>query len=153
MTTHDYLYVCVQAGVALSGFAALAIALRSRADREHTDYERRVVASMTPTRIATCVPAPPTRRRRSAAIVIYAMSVVVRSAIAQRHPEAGRVAGRHVVLVLFVLGTPVMLAPLFNVVPLGISQGPHWYLLAVTWLLSSAGYIFWFLVRAWVRAA
>ena len=61
--------------------------------------------------------------------------------------------GRRMSLVLFVLGTPATFAPILNVLPLGTSQGPHWYLLAVTWLLASAGYIFWFLLRAWVRTA
>ena len=89
----------------------------------------------------------------SAAYFIYAVSVVARSALAQKRPEAQRMIDRRISLVLFALGTPATFAPILNVLPLGISQGPHWYLLAVTWLLASAGYIFWFLLRAWVRAA
>jgi hypothetical protein len=88
----------------------------------------------------------------SAAIVIYAISIVIRSAIARGRPEAREMIDGRIALVLFVLGTPATLSPVFNLLPLGISPGPHWYLLAVTWMLASAGYIFWFLLRAWVRA-
>ena len=166
MTAHNYLYACVEAGVALSGFAALAIALRSRGDREYTAYERTLVASLIERgllaalfSLAPMLVGSFTSTEQaawsvcSAAFFIYAVSVVARSAIARKEPEAQRMVGRRMSLVLFVLGTPATFAPILNVLPLGTSQGPHWYLLAVTWLLASAGYIFWFLLRAWVRAA
>ena len=34
-----------------------------------------------------------------------------------------------------------------------LEQSVWWYLLALTWLLTSAGYVFFFVVRGWVRAA
>ena len=166
MTAQDYLYACVEAGVALSGFAALAIALRSREEREYTEYERTFIASLIERGLVAALFAlapmlvgsfTSTERAAwsvcSATLFIYAVSVVVRSAIARKEPEAQRLIGRRMSLALFALGTPATLAPILNVLPLGTSQGPHWYLLAVTWLLASAGYIFWFLLRAWVRAA
>ena len=166
MTAHNYLYACVEAGVALSGFAALAIALRSSGDREYTAYERTLVASLIERgllaalfALAPMLVGSFTSTEQvawsvcSAAFFIYAVSVVARSAIARKEPEAQRMVGHRMSLVLFVLGTPATFAPILNVLPLGTSQGPHWYLLAVTWLLASAGYIFWFLLRAWVRAA
>jgi len=165
VTAQDYLYACVEAGVALSGFAALAIALRSRGEREYTAYERKLVASLIERGLLAALFAlapmlvgsfTSTERAAwsvcSAALFIYAVSVVVRSALIQKETEAQRMVGRRTFLALFVLGTPATFAPILNVLPLGTSQGPHWYLLAVTWLLASAGYIFWFLVRAWVRA-
>lgn len=88
----------------------------------------------------------------SAAILIYAASVIVRSTISRTRPEARQIIDHRIALVLLVVGTPVTLAPIFNVLPLGVSPGPHWYLVAVTWMLASAGYIFWFLLRDWVRA-
>jgi len=166
VTAHDYLYACVEAGVALSGFAALAIALRSRGDREYTAYERTLVASLIERGLMAALFAlapmlvgsfTSTEQSAwsvcSAALFIYAVSVVVRSAISRKEPEAQRMIDRRVAMVLFALGTPATFAPILNVVPLGTSQGPHWYLLAITWMLASAGYIFWFLLRAWVRDA
>ncbi|MFK7899041.1 MAG: hypothetical protein AB8G23_24640 [Myxococcota bacterium] len=166
MTEQEYLYACVEAGVAISGFSALAIALRSRDDREHTAYERTLVASLIERGLLAALFAllpmlvgsfTSTEQAAwsvcSAAIFVYAVSVVVRSVIARREPEARRMVGRRTSLVLFALGTPATFAPILNVLPLGVSQGPHWYLLAVTWVLASSGYIFWFLLRAWVRAA
>ena len=166
MTAQDYLYACVEAGVALSGFAALAIALRSRGDREYTAYERTLVASLiergllaalfalAPMLVGSFTSSEETAWLLcSGAFFVYAVSVVVRSAIGRKEVEAQRMVSRRLSLVLFALGTPATFAPVLNVLPLGTSQGPHWYLLAVTWLLVSAGYIFWFLLRGWVRSA
>ncbi len=53
MDGSDYLYACVEAGVAISGFAALALAIRSRTPTEYTAVDRLLVASLIERGLAT----------------------------------------------------------------------------------------------------
>ena len=46
MEGEDYLYACVEAGVALAGFSALMIALRQRGPSQLSTYDRAVIATL-----------------------------------------------------------------------------------------------------------
>ena len=117
MTEPEYLYACVEAGVALSGFAALAVAFRSRGQQEHSAYERTLVANMIERGLVAALFAlapmlvgsfVSTDRAAwsvcSAAIALYSATVVTRSAIAWKNePEAIPMVGRRTFVVLMVL--------------------------------------------------
>ena len=89
----------------------------------------------------------------SGIFILYGITLVVRAFSSRRVAEIRQLAERHLFLPLFLTGILVLLTQLFNLVPIGMSQGPSWYLLGVTWLLFSAGYVFCFILRAWVRSA
>ena len=166
MNAEDYLYACVEAGIALSGFAALALAIRSRTGANYTPYERGLVASLverglvaallglTPLLLQSFQLAEQAVWGASSGLfLLYGASIVARSVAARRQPDSESFVGRRVFIPIFAVGIVVMSTQLFNILPLGIEQGAHWFLLANTWLLLSAGYLFWFFLRAWVRAA
>lgn len=166
MNIEEYLYACVEAGVALSGFAALALAIRSRSNRDYTPYERAMIASLIERGLASAGFALIPLLLRSFELheqsvwplcsglfFVYGGSIVVRAIPASRTDDFQELVGSRIFLPIFAIGVAVLLAQLINVLPIGVTQGARWYLLAITWLLFSAGYVFLFILRAWVRAA
>lgn len=166
MDGSDYLYACVEAGVALSGFAALALAIRSRTTAEYTAYERLLVSNIVERGLAGALLAllpillhsfglkdGALWAASSGIFFAYGVSVVVRAIAARRNRESRDMVSNNVFVALFTTGCLVVLLQFANALNIGIEQSVSWYLLAVTWLLFSAGYRFWFFLRAWVRAA
>jgi len=166
VNTEDYLYACVEAGVALSGFAALALAIRSRDEATHTPYERALVASLVERGlVAALLALMPLLLESfqldqqtlwaacSGAFLLYGATIVFRGIRFRQLTEAEGFVERHIFIALFATGVLVLITQLFNIVSLGFEPGARWFLLGVTWLLFSAGYVFWFFLRAWVRSA
>ena len=92
MDGSEYLYSCVEAGVALSGFAALTLAIRSRSGAEYTEYERKLVASLIERGLMAALLAllplllrsfslqePTVWALSSGTFVVYGLSLVVRA--------------------------------------------------------------------------
>jgi len=166
LNIEDYLYACVEAGVGLSGFAALALAIRSRSTDAYTPYERIQISNLIERGLASAafaliplllrsfqVDERSIWRLCSGLFFIYGVTFVVRGLRARRVDELRELVGPRLFLPIFSIGVVVLLSQLINILPIGVEPGERWYLLAVTWLLFSAGYVFWFILRAWVRAA
>lgn len=163
----DYLYACVEAGVGLSGFAALALAVRSRATQDYTSHERILIANLVERGLVSAALALMPLLLQSFHVgeravwslcsglfFVYGVSIVVLGIRARRSAGFRELAiGPRLFVPIFSIGVVVWLTQLVNVLPVGIERGPQWYLLAITWLLLSAGYVFWFILRAWIRSA
>lgn len=166
MNTEDYLYACVEAGVALSGFAALALAIRSRREAEYAATERLIIATLVERGLAGALFALAPLLLESfevaeravwsvcsGAFFVYGISISLRTTRLRRTYTGPELLEARIYHSLGVLAVLVFLAQLLNVLPMGVPQGAHWYLLAVTWLISTAGLYFWVILRSWVRAA
>ena len=166
MDGSDYLYACVEAGVALSGFAALALAIRSRTTVEYTAFERLSVATLVERGLAVAFLAllplllhsfslndGTLWAASSGTFFAYGVSTLVRGFRARRSGVNRDLASLKVLNALLAAGCVVLLLQVANALNVGVDQGVSWYLLAVTWLLFSAAYRFWFFLASWVRAA
>jgi hypothetical protein len=90
----------------------------------------------------------------SGSFVAYAISIAMRSWHSLRLDQAGSQLLSGVLFYpLMALALVIIAVQALHAVGLGLQQSVWWHLLAVTWLLASAGYLFVFVLRAWVRAA
>jgi hypothetical protein len=163
----DYLYACVEAGVAVSGFSALIIAFRRREPAQFSAFDRQLVASLVERGLmAAFFSLLPillfglglSERfvwlLSSGSFVVYGVSIVMRTWRPLRLDRAGSqfLSGPLCYLLMTVALTLISVQAL-HAIGLGLKQSVWWHLLAVTWFLASAGYLFVFVLRAWVRAA
>jgi hypothetical protein len=163
----DYLYACVEAGVALSGFSALIIALRRREPLQFSAYDRQLVANLVERGLmAAFFSLLPillfglgfSERLvwlfSSGAFVAYGISIAIRSWRSRLPDQAdSQLVSGALFYPLMAVGLALIAVQALHAVGLGLQQSVWWHLLAVTWLLTSAGYLFVFVLRAWVRAA
>ena len=151
--------------MAISGFAALALAIRSRTTAEYTAFERNLVASLVERGLAVAFLAllplllhsfgladGAIWAGSSGTFLAYGVWTLARGIRARRTGVNQDLASRRVLNALLAAGVVVLLLQLANALNVGVDQGVSWYLLAVTWLLFSAAYRFWFFLAAWVRA-
>jgi hypothetical protein len=157
------MYTSAEIGVALAGFAALVILFRQRQDSLLSNTDRLVVASLVERglmaaffsflpillfglglaeRIMWFI--------SSGAFVAYGVSIMIRSIRARK--ISGPVAPNPAFYILFAIGALIVALQICHALGIGIKQSVWWYLVALTWLLVSAGYRFYFVLRGWVRA-
>ena len=167
MEGSEYLLTCAEIGVALAGFAALVIVVRQRAAEELSPNDRMLVASLIERGLMAAlfsfIPLLLSGLGLSAGVVwfwasgtiaIYMLSLAWRSAANRRRdPQASALVARPLFVSLTIIGLSMAGLQLAHSVGVGIQQSVWWYLLALTWLLTAAGYIFVFVVRGWVRSA
>jgi hypothetical protein len=168
MDGEEYLYACVEAGVALAGFSALVVVLRQRGARELPAFDRTLIANLIERGLMAALFSLLPRlliglglasasvwSASSAALAVYVASLAVRGfRNSRRFPEeATQVFPRRVVPILYLVGVAVIVIQVLNVLGLGIHRDLWWYLLGVSWVLVSAGYSFLIILRSWVRAA
>jgi len=163
----DYLYACVEAGVALSGFSALIIALRRREPTQFSAYDRQLVASLVERGLMAAffsllpillfglgLSEQLVWLFTGGTFVAYGISIAIRSWHSRRLDQAGsQFLSGALFYPLMALGVVLIGVQALHAIGLGLQQSVWWHLLAVTWLLTSAGYLFVFVLRAWVRAA
>ena len=160
----EYMYTTSEIGVALAGFAALVIAFRQRQDSALSDSDRRVVASLVERGLmAAFFSFLPillfglglSERLiwffSSGTFVAYGVSIIIRS-MRSRKISRG-LASNPVFYILFAIGVLMVALQVCHALGLGLNQSAWWYLVAVTWLLVSAGYRFFFVLHGWVRSA
>jgi hypothetical protein len=156
------MYTTAEVGVALAGFAALVISFRQREGSPLTDLDRLVTANLVERglmaalfsflpillfglelspRIVWFV--------SSGAFAVYGVSAVTRS-LRSRRLSGGLVApiGFYTLIGVALL---IVALQVCHALELGLRQSAWWYLVALTWLLVSAGYRFFFILRQWVR--
>ena len=159
----EYMYTSAEIGVALAGFAALVISFRQRQDSSLSDADRLVVASLVERGLmAAFFSFLPilfsglglSERLiwffSSGIFVAYGVSIMIRSA--RSHRISGGLASNPAFYILFAVGILMVALQVCHALALGIRQSAWWYLVAITWLLVSAGYRFFFVLRGWVRA-
>ena len=157
------MYTTAEIGVALAGFAALVISFRQRQDFSLSDADRVVVASLVERGLmAAFLSFLPillfglalSERLvwffSSGTFVAYGVSIMIRSARSRKISR--RLASNPVFYILFAVGILMVALQICHALGLGLQQSAWWYLVAVTWLLVSAGYRFFFVLQGWVRS-
>lgn len=167
MEGSDYLLTCAEVGVALAGFSALVVAVRQRGAEALPAMDRRLVAllierglmatflSFVPLLLAGLGVSEETVWFGSSSLfAAYGLSMAWRSAASRRTDrESSEIVAPPAFYALFVTGLLVIVLQIAHALGVGIQQSAWWYAVAVTWLLSSAGYLFFFIIRWWMRAA
>ena len=168
MNGSEYLYTCAEVAAALAGFATLAIVLRPSGKEALSPFRRSFVASLIERSLA-CVflaflPALlgffslSTRLNLNIAsglLAAYIFSLIFRTVRGARTNQAARteILSLWLYVMLLVLGFGIGVLQILHI--LGVLGEPNiaWYLLGLTWILTSVCYRFYFIVRLWVRAA
>ena len=162
MDGSEYMYTAAEVGVALAGFAALVISFRQREGSALSDLDRLVTANLVERGLmAALFSFLPILLFglglsprwvwffSSGAFATYGAFAVIRS-IRSRKLSGGLVApmGFYILVTVGLLNVALQVC---HALELGLRQSAWWYLVAVTWLLISAGYRFFFILRQWVR--
>jgi len=164
----DYLLTCAEVGVALAGFSALIVAVRQRGSEPLSVADRHSVTLLIERGLASTflellpivllgleVSENTLWAASSATFVAYALSIVLRS-LASRRDDPGtfpELVGGPGGFALLASGLAVIALQVLHALGIGVRQGPWWYAVGVTWLLASAAYLFYFVVRAWMNRA
>lgn len=161
----DYMYASAEIGVALAGFAAIVIALRQREATSLSGAYKLVAASLIERGfVAAFLSLLPILLTgldlsgrmvwlvSSGTFVLYGLSLVIRALYNRRAvTDAAKFISEPVYYVLICLALLVIALQLLHAFALGIEQNAWWYLVAITWLLASAGYRFIIVLRGWIR--
>ena len=168
MNGSEYLYTSAEVAAALAGFATLAIVLRPSGNEALSPFHRSLVASLIE-RGLVCVflaflpallghfslSARLNLNIASGLLAAYIFIIVVRTVRAGRmNPEARtKILSYWLYIALLVLSFGIGVLQILHI--LGVLGEPNiaWYLLGLTWILTSVCYRFYFIVRLWVRAA
>lgn len=163
MEGSEYMYTAAEIGVALAGFAALVISFRQRQDSSLSDADRLIVATLVERGLMAAffsflpillLGLGLSERLiwffSSGTFVAYGLSMLIRSV---RFRKISRVlAPNPVFYILFAVAVLMVALQVCHALGLGLRQSVWWYLVAVTWLLVSAGYRFLFVLRGWIRS-
>ena len=166
MDGESYLYTLVEAGVALAGFSAIALALESRPTHQSGTHQKVVVARLVERSLMSSLFALlPTLLSglgyserivwliASGSLAAYGALRVVQTIRRRRDTVAQLGIGLASMFFLGVIAVTVIIVQILNAIGLVLSQGLWWYALGVTWLLVTAGYTFVIYLRAWIRAS
>lgn len=166
MNDEGYLHALVEAGVALAGFSAIALALESRSAQQGEARQKAVVARLVERSLmASLFALLPTLLSglglaerilwliASGSLAGYGAFRLVHTLRHHKETMAQMGVGRATRFVLFVVAIAVIIIQVLNATGFVLSQGQWWYALGVTWLMVTAGYTFVIYLRAWMRAA
>lgn len=167
MDATEYFYTCAEIGVALSGFAALVVAIGQRAGKETSQADIWYVGVLVERGLAAALFAllpmlleglgAGTRLNwllSSGLFALYVISIAVRSLAMRKHvpaEELNDVMGSKVFLALLTVGLLVAGVQAVHASGYLLQQSPWWHALAVTWLLMSLGYMFMSFLRFTLR--
>lgn len=160
----SYLFAIAEAGTALAGFSAIALALTVN-NPNWDDVKARLLVSRLVERslmaallallpvllVGLRVPGRVTWLAASGTLAIYGAVAVART-LHRRDVALALGVSRGVQGLLFALALAMIVIQVLNA--LGAVPGPGlgWYMLGVTWLLATAGYTFVIHIRSWLRS-
>lgn len=166
MDGESYLYTLVEAGVALAGFSAIALALESRGAKHNESRTKAVIArlverslmaslfALLPTLLSGLdLPERIVWLIASGSLAGYGAFRLVQTFRHHRETMLQMGVGRASSFALGLLAVAVIIVQILNAMGLVPSQGLWWYALGVTWLMATAGYTFVVYLRAWLRAS
>ena len=157
MEGESYLYALVEAGVALAGFSAIALALESRGAQQSRLVERSLMASLFAL-LPTLLSGLGLSERivwliASGSLAGYGTFRLVHTFRTHRETMVQMRVGRASSFALGLTAVAVIIVQVLNAIGLVLSQGLWWYALGVAWLMVTAGYTFVIYLRAWIRAS
>lgn len=163
MDGESYLFVLVEAGVALAGFSAIAATLGSKEPHESGTMQRLIVARLVERSLMASLfallpillfglglSARIVWLVSSGTLAIYGAFTLTKT-LQRRTTVLQLGVRRPLVVLLFLIAIAVIMVQVLNAVGAVIAQGLWWYTLGVTWLMVTAGYTFVIYLRAWVR--
>lgn len=166
MNGESYLYTLVEAGVALAGFSAIALALESRGAPQSESRSKAVIArlverslmaslfALLPTLLAGLdLPARIVWLIASGSLAGYGAFRLVQTLRHHGETMAQMGVGRASRFALALIAVAVIAVQVLNAIGFIPSQGLWWHALGVTWLMVTAGYTFVIYLRAWMRAS
>lgn len=166
MDGESYLYSLVEAGVALAGFSAIALALESRRAQQSEAHQKVIVArlverslmsslfALLPTLLSGLdLPERIIWLVASGSLAVYGTSRLVQTLRKRKDAVAQLGIERASIFFLGLIAVAVIIVQILNAIGLVLHQGVWWYALGVTWLLVTAGYTFVIYLRAWIRAS
>ena len=166
MDPFEYLLTCAEIGIALAGFAALMVALRERGGGNFSEQDRNIVSLLVErSLIATFlslhpgvlhgleIPNEKIALLSSAIFVIFSIYSARRAINVHRSDpnldDFISSISRRILWVAFLVVVSIQVA---NVIGGVFERSVWWYVLAILWVLVSAGWLFLLFVRSWVRA-
>ncbi|HXW09672.1 MAG TPA: hypothetical protein VD737_03600 [Steroidobacteraceae bacterium] len=166
MDGDNYLYALVEAGVALAGFSAIAIALESRGVQQSETRQKAVIARLVERSLmASLFALLPTllfgldiSERivwliASGSLAGYGAFRLVQTLRTHKETMVQMRVGGATRFVLGLVAVAVIIIQVLNAIGFVLSQGQWWYALGVTWLMVTAGYTFVIYLRAWMRGS
>ncbi|RKX35527.1 MAG: hypothetical protein DRP64_19290 [Verrucomicrobia bacterium] len=167
MEGSDYLLTCAEVAVALAGFSALVVAVRQRGDDELAPLDRSLVSSLIERSLVAVffsflpillhgLGISPARVWfvTSGGLSAYVVTLAWRGAVLRkREPQFSELISGPIFYIIWALGLFVLALQSAHALGLGVQQSVWWYLVGLTWLLVSVGYLFYLAIRGWARAA
>lgn len=167
MEGSEYLLPCAEVSAALAGFSALVVAVRQRGSEELPPQYRELVSSLIERSLVAVflsflpillhgLGAGPERvwLVASGMMGAYIVTLAWRGARFRKNdPGFGAFLPGPMFYMIFGLGLVVLVLQLAHALGLGIQQSVWLYLVGLTRLLTSVGYLFYIAIRGWVRAA
>jgi len=159
----NYLYTCAELSIAIVGFSAIAVALRQKQgtniDEQDGHRIRMIIERGLMAALLAMLPLMLSHfdisgallwRTSSGVLAVYAISILVRRYTA-------RYKGYRILLnpisiwVLLATGIAIIVIQLLNAAGAFPTFHLGWYLLGLTWLIVTAGYVFGFSIYVWTR--
>lgn len=163
MDGEGYLYALVEAGVALAGFSAIALALDSRSSHLDDAGEGLIVARLVERslmgslfavlpvlQLGLGVPETIVWFVSSGTLAAYGAYRLVQT-LRRRATVYQLGLSRPLTFLLFLVAVVMIVVQVLNAVGLLPSRGFWWYALGVTWLIVTAGYTFVIYLQARLR--
>ncbi len=163
MNGSEYMYTVAEVGVGLSGFAAIVMAMRRRDGSSLSNLDRLLVATLIERGLVAAffsllpvllfglgLAEPLLWAVSSGTFVIYGIWIAYR-AILNRRYVSDTMMPMSLYFGLIGIGIAVTIVQLMHALGVGMQQSAWWYMIGVTWLLVTAGYRFYFILREWIH--
>ncbi len=163
MNGSEYMYTVAEVGVGLSGFAAIVMVMRRREGSSLSSLDRLMVATLIERGLMAAflsllpvllfglgLSEPLLWAVSSGTFVIYGIWIEYR-AIRNRRYIIDKMMSMSLYLGLIGIGVAVIIVQLMHALGVGMQQSAWWYMIGVTWLLVTAGYRFFFILREWIH--
>ena len=163
MNGSEYMYTVAEVSVGLSGFAATVMVMRHREGSSLSSLDRLMVATLIERGLMAAflsllpvllfglgLSEPLLWAVSSGTFVIYGIWIAYRG-IRNRRYIIDTMMSMSLYFGLIGIGVAVIIVQLMHALGVGMQQSAWWYMIGVTWLLVTAGYRFFFILREWIH--